>query len=35
MATVPGRALAVWAIPVLGAKEGVGVEEYELFPWAL
>jgi len=32
---VPERALAVWVILVLAAKEGVAVEEYGLFPWAL
>jgi hypothetical protein len=35
MATVLGRALAVWAIPALGVKEGVAEEEYGLFPWEL
>jgi hypothetical protein len=29
----PEQALAVWAIPVLGAKVGAGVEEYGLLPW--
>ena len=32
MATELGRALAVWAIPALGVKEGVAEEEYETIP---
>jgi hypothetical protein len=35
MATVLGRALAVWAILALAVKEGEAEEEYGLFPWAL
>jgi hypothetical protein len=35
MDTVPGRVLAVWATPALGAKQEAAVEEYGLFPWAL
>jgi hypothetical protein len=31
--TERGRVLEVWVIPVLGARVGVVVEEYGLFPW--